>query len=152
MDNKALDEALDFLNKGIINLNHSTNFTKNYIRLSHVPVKDKNQPGFYIFHRNIVNKLNSIVKPYKLKCNLFDIYDNKSSLEPERILTVVISKNKMKDDDYNVAVEKLMNSYSGNDLKNILDKLSNKVKVVSADYCYTELYKIYSIDIEYIKK
>jgi len=151
MNYKALDEALNFLNTGTMTLNHVKNFTKSYEKLSHKPIK-KDETGFYKFHDEIKKKMDSILKPYNLKCKLFGVYDDKNSLVSSRICTIVIQKGNYSDEDYGIQVAKLMNDYKGNLLTSELNSLSKKVKVTDANYCYTIAYKIYSIDISYEKQ
>ena len=95
--------------------------------------------------------MDSILKPYNLKCKLFGVYDDKNSLVPSRICTIVIQKGNYSNDDYGIQVAKLMNDYKGNLLTAELNSLSKKVKVTDANYCYTVTYKIYSIDVSYEK-
>ena len=153
MNYKALDEALNFLNTGKMPLNHANNLINTYGKLSHRPLKDeKDDTGFYKFHDDIKKKMESILKPYSLKCVPYGIYVDKNSLLPKRVFTIILAKGKMNDDDYGIAVAKLMNDYKGNLLTTELDKLSKKIKVTDVNYCYTVAYKIYSIDITYTKE
>ncbi len=151
MNYKALDEALNFLNTGKITLSHTKNLISTYGKISHKPLKN-DETGFYLFHNEIKKKMDSILKPFNLKCKLFGVYENNNLLIPERICTVVIEKGKLSDDDYGIQVAKLMNDYKGDLLVSSLNKLTGKVKVTNVDYCYTVAYKIYSIDVTYMKE
>ena len=148
---KILDEAINFLNTGNITLDHKNNFINTYDKLSHKEIK-KNETGFYKFHDEIKNKINSILKQYKLSATLYGVFNNKNALQPTRICTIIINKGKLSEEDYNIQVAKLMNDYKGGKITSDLNKLSNKVKVIDANYCYTTTYRIYSIDITYTKE
>ena len=146
-----LDEILEYLNTGNIQLRHANDFLNSYDKLSHKEIK-KETTGFYLFHNELKNKMSSILKPYKLSCKLYGVYDNKNSLKPSRLATIIIEKGKYNDSDYTIQVAKLMSDFEGNKLVYSLNKLNNKVEVVDVNYCYTESLKIYSIDITYNKK
>lgn len=149
---KVLDEVLSYLNEGIMHLDHKSNLINTYGKLSHQQLRGKPDTGFYKFHDEIIKNLKSVLKPYGLNCELFGVYNDKNTLlTAKRLCTVVIQKGKLNDNEYSAAVEKLMVDNSTDTLLSVLNKASNKVQVIDVNYCYTKAYKIYSIDVVYIK-
>lgn len=153
MDNlemQILDEAISFLNTGKMTLDHRNNFINTYTKISHIPVNNKT--GFYLFHNDILKKMQELLKPYNLTCKLFGVYNNKNALQETKIATILIEKGKDKD-EYNTNVVKLMDKYKGSKLIPILNDLKkDKVEVTDVNYCYTVAYQVYSIDVTYVKK
>lgn len=147
---KILDEALSFLNTGKMTLDHRNNFINTYDKVSHIPVK-KTLSGFYMFHNELLKECKKILKPYKLNCKLYGVFDNKNALEPTKIATILIEKGK-NDPEYPTRVAKLMSDYKGSALIPIFNDLNEKVEVIDINYCFTVAYQIYSIDINYKKK
>lgn len=149
MDYEILDEVLNFLNTGNINLNHS-NFS-NYDKLSHKDIDSADKSnGFYIFHRDIEKVINSYLKPYNLSGKLFGVYFDKF-VSTTRMATIVIQDNTSK--DYELNVEKFKDTVNKSAIINKLNKVSpSKVSVASITYCYTKAYNVYSIDVVYKKK
>lgn len=148
---QILDEALNFLNTGNIHLQHDQNFFNTYDKISHISCEKDS--GFYKFHDELKKKINSILKPYGLTCKLFGVYTDKNSLRVSRVCTLLIEKGKLDDTDYGVQVEKLMGDFKSKDLLPKLGKLNkSKVEVTDVNYCYTTLYRVYSIDVYYSKK
>ena len=111
-----------------------------------------NKTGFYLFHNDILKKMQELLKPYNLTCKLFGVYNNKNALQETKIATILIEKGKDKD-EYNTNVVKLMDKYKGSKLIPILNDLKkDKVEVTDVNYCYTVAYQVYSIDVTYVKK
>lgn len=134
-----------------MSLDHSKNFFNSYEKISHVPYNNKT--GFYLFHNEVLKKINKILELYNLSGKLFGIYADKNSLEESRIVTILIDKNNHTKNDYDVSMMKLMDDYGTSKLKSILGNINeDKVRVDSVNYCYTIRHQIYSIDIQYTKK
>ena len=151
MISELLDESISISsNMKLLDLDHRNNFLNTYDKVSHLPVRTGT--GFYLFHRELIDKMNEILKPYNLTGKLYGVFFNKNALEETRVATILIEKGK-DEDKYNTAVVKLMNDYKGTKLVPVLNDLNkDKVKVTDANYCYTIKYKIYSIDVTYVKK
>lgn len=146
---EMLDEALDFLKNKDIKVNHAMSIIGSniiYDKLSHKALPEgKKKTKFALFHRDIVDRLNKMCNRSDFTGVAFKLIGLYQSDKVDgRIATVAIKEYKPN------SIEKFRSTFDSQFIKGELSNISKDVNIIDVKYCYTPVYNLYTLDIQYV--